>query len=303
MSNIVLGVDLDALKPQFDFSGSGRTLILDGDGPCYRAATTRATIESAMDVFHNIVLAQMMLTESEFCRIHLTGQGSNKNGRFNVPSVKPYQANRRSEKPALLELVRETVAKPDTWLPEYEVFMHMELEADDGIMIDAYEYQENGVVWSEDKDLRMTPFPYYEIDTNIVYMPLRHGWVKEITTHSGKKKAIGHGPMWFWYQMLAGDSADNIQGIKLLEGKKCGHVGAYNAIKDFATVPEAANFVINQYRAVEQDVIAEGHLLWLLRNPEDNVAKYFLGEECDLTKVNRNYIRKLIGENGYFKMA
>lgn len=287
---IVQGVDTSTLPGQFEGAVAGRTLILDGDGPCYVASATAKRLDTAMRNFQQNVLKLMFLTNSEDCRIHLTARDSDKHGRFRVIAAKPYQGQRKGKsKPALLEPLREAVADNSTWLAEYQVMMHRELEADDGMMQDAYRLKDNGVICSEDKDLRMTPYPYYEARKGVVQAGEPVGWVSIAHTPAGNPKLIGQGPLFFWAQMLAGDTADNISGVLRYNGRLCGVAGAYDALKDIRAIPEAANVVIDAYRAIDQNVLAEGWLLWLTRWPGDNVHKYI--SSLDLSAENAAFVQ------------
>lgn len=272
---IIAGIDTSTVEPVFDNAVPGRCLIIDGDGPCYVAAATVKRLDTALKRFQSEILKRMFLAQADTCRIHLTAHNSDKFGRFRVKAFKPYQGNRESKaKPALLEPLRELVAQESTWLPEYWVRMHREKEADDGMIEDAYSLGENGVVTSEDKDLRMTPYPYYDLLTGAVRKSEPEGYVATKYTDAGNVKLVGQGPIFFWGQMLCGDTADNIRGVDKLNGKNCGIETAVAALADAKVQADAANFVIDAYRAINQNVLAEGWLLWLTRSHDDNVIKY-----------------------------
>lgn len=288
------GVDTYALAPQFELKKQGRVLILDGDGPAYRVAATCKRLDTAVRHYQQEMLTQLFLTGSERVRIHLTASGSDKAGRYRVKGAKPYQGNRTNkEKPSLLEPLREAIAHRDNWIAEFDtVIMHKKVEADDGMMQDSYGYKEDGLIWSDDKDLRMTPWPYWEKSKGVI-IPTDHvGSIELAYTPSGTPKMKGHGPLFFWAQMLMGDTADNVQGIYTLDGKKCAVVGAYEYLKHVQTVEEAANAVIYAYRVIDQNPLPEGWMLWLLRNVDDNVWKYF--EELDLTTENRRFLNDCV---------
>ena len=72
------------------------------------------------------------------------------------------------------------------------------------------------------------------------------------------------------------------------EGKKCGHTGAYNALKDVTCINDAANLVIDAYRKIDQNVLAEGWLLWLTRWHKDNVVNYM--RSLELSGDNRQFV-------------
>ena len=290
---IVQGVDLSALPDQFQSAVPGRTLIIDGDGPCYVAAATVKRLDTALRNFQQEILKRMFLAGASDCRIHLTSRDSDKHGRFRVKAGKPYQGNRKSKsKPPLLEPLRELVADNSTWLDDYSVLLHRELEADDGMIQDAYRLGEHGVICSEDKDLRMTPYPYYEIDRGQVQPSQSVGWVSIKHTPSGTPKLTGQGPLFFWAQMLMGDTADNVQGVARYNGKLCGAVGAFDVLKDVRCIHDASNIVLDAYREINQNAVAEGWLLWLTRWHKDNVIQYM--RELNLTPANRDFIEDCV---------
>lgn len=290
---IVQGVDISALPDQFQSAVPGRTLIIDGDGPCYVAAATVKRLDTALRNFQREILKRMFLAGASDCRIHLTARDSDKHGRFRVKAGKPYQGYRKSKaKPPLLEPLRELVADNSTWLDDYSVLLHRELEADDGMMQDAYRLGENGVICSEDKDLRMTPYPYYEIGRGQVQPSQPVGWVSIKHTPSGAPKLTGQGPLFFWAQMLMGDTADNVQGVARYNGKLCGAVCAFDVLKDVTCINDAANIVLDAYREIDQNAVAEGWLLWLTRWHKDNVIQYM--RELNLTGANRDFIEDCV---------
>lgn len=286
---IIHGVDLSKLGDQFQGHVQGRTLILDGDGPAYVAAATVKTLGTAVRKMQQIILTQLFLTKAENAIVHLTASTSHKAGRFNIIAAKPYQGQRESKaKPALLEATRQAIAQRENWLPEFEVVMNHVLEADDAMIIDAYRLKEHGVIWSDDKDLRMTPYPYWEKKTGVLVHPKGFGSLYEAYTPSGQFKCLGYGKKFFWAQMLMGDTADNIQGVKLLAGKLCGPRGAYDYLTPWNDENACANQVIDAYRAIDQNPIPEGWLLWLLRHDGDTFWHYL--NELDWTPANRAYL-------------
>lgn len=287
---LIAGINTDDIPNQFENSVYGRTLIVDGDGPCYVAAATVKRLDTALRNFQSEILKRMFLTGAQHCRIHLTAHNSDKHGRFRVKAAKPYQGQRKGKaKPSLLEPLREAVADNATWLEEYSVVLHRELEADDGMIQDAYLLKEDGITWSEDKDLRMTPYPYFEVSRGQIMPSQPIGWVGIKYTESGNPKMVGQGPMFFWYQMLGGDQADHIQGVLKYNGKQCGITGAYNVLKDVTCIEDAANIVIDAYRAIDQNVLAEGWLLWLTRWHKDNVVNYI--NERKLSETNQAFVQ------------
>jgi len=286
------GVQLSDLDSPFDGCVIGRTLVMDGDAACYKATNDAKKMDTAIRRFTTRIYEAMFLTKAEFARVHLTPKGCFKNGRHLLLGAKPYQANRGGKpKPPLLEPLRSTA--PSLFLPHENVVVygHMEIEADDAIMHDAYSIP-NSIVWSEDKDLNIVPCPRYCIKTGrtlVLHPGDRFGWIGTRSTEAGKIKSDGHGTKFFWLQMLMGDTADNVKGILKFDGKLCGEVAALTALKDIVCENHAANLVINAYRVINQNPLPEAEALWLQRMPGDTAAGYIWSTE--LTDNNRMFIQ------------
>ena len=146
------------------------------------------------------------------------------------------------------------------------------------------------MIWSDDKDLRCTPFYYYNQETGQVDGFEPHGYVKEKILPSGVRKVIGRGPIFFWAQMLMGDSADNVVGLTRYYGKKIGPSGTYRLLKSVRSADNAANIVVAAYKQNEQNVIAEGHLLHLMQHPRQTIEDYMLS--FDLSNENAAFVRE-----------
>ncbi len=277
------------LRDQFNGFVQGRILIVDADGPAYVASSKAKTVATAVKTFQQIILTKMFLTESKSASLHLTAASSHKNMRFSVLAYKPYQGNRvGKDKPALLEATRYAVAQESNWLPEYSVCMHHVLEADDGMIIEAHQYKQDGVTDSEDKDLRMTPYPFWDAKTGRIVQAKGFGEVFLRSTPAGSVKCLGLGLKFFWAQMLMGDTADNIKGVERLNGKLCGPAATFEALNALHTQDEVANYVFDAYRVINQNPIPEAWLLWLLRTPLDNVFTYF--SEIKFSEQNAAYL-------------
>lgn len=292
------GLDLSKVPSTFEDYTPGRTLILDGDGPAYVAAATVKRLDTAIKRFQTAVITRMYLTKSEFGSVHLTSSDSIKNNRFLMKGMKPYQGNRNGkDKPSLLEPLREAMEHSESWLPEFRCILHRELEADDGMIMEAYSLGLSGVISSEDKDLRMTPYLYHELGTGQILDACGFGslWLK---TDTKTKKLAGHGPKFFWGQMLCGDRADNIVGLTRLGGQLVGDVGAYNALMDVGRFEDdTANFVIDQYRMTGQNPIPEAWMLYLIRRPGDTVLHYF--NTIRFSRENSEYLKECQAREWY----
>lgn len=286
------GVDISGLGSPFEGVVVGRTLIMDGDSACYKVTTTAKKMDTAIRRFTTEIYEAMYLTKAESARVHLTPKGCFKNGRHLLLGAKPYQAQRSSVKPTLLEPLR--LLAPSLFQPHeaIQVFAHYDIEADDAVMMDSYSV-ENSIVWSEDKDLNIVPSARYCIRTGRTLLLTpgdRFGWVGTRKTEGGAVKSDGHGTKFFWLQMLMGDTADNIKGIIKLDGKNCGEVSALAALEHVSCENHAANLVINGYRAIGQNPLPEAEALWLIRMRGDTAAGYIWS--LDLTPLNRAFIQE-----------
>ena len=285
------GLELSEVPAQFEGYQPGRTLVLDGDGPAYVVAAKVRRLDTAIQRFQRAVLERMYLTKSEMASVHLTKSGSYKCGRSLMKGVKPYQGQRNGKvKPALLEPLREAMQHRENWLPEFRVVLHDQLEADDGMVMEAEELAHTCVVSSEDKDLRLTRYMWHCIETGRIYPALTQddGFLELKFTPAGTAKIAGRGPLFFWGQMLAGDSADNVRGLIKVGPTLCGPVKAVSVLEGVTDQHEAANRVIELYSQINQNPLPEGYCLWLWRRPGDNFLEYL--KELSLSEKNKEFI-------------
>lgn len=294
----LMGVNLDLLPDEYGRSTSGRVLLADADSDVYKAAATVKTVPTGVRRVHSAVLEHIFLADCTTGEAYLTAPDSLKAGRFKIRAVQPYQGHRSSgAKPPLLSAVRDGVWHAE---PPEEFTVHLErvVEADDAMMIRSYQLGDMGVVSSDDKDLRMTPFRYYDRGRGVVLEPDPIGQLWMDFTPGGEKKLLGHGLKFFWAQMMMGDSADHIKGLIKWEGKNCGKVTAYNVLHPLPTMFEVSNTVIDGYRAINQNPLPEAWLLWLLRNHDDNAWKYF--NELEWTPANRAFLLDCVARPDWF---
>lgn len=299
----VLGIDLNAeVEPLFESTVPGTVLLSDGDGPAYRAAATAKTLPTAYRRFIQEILAEQFVTKTATAEVYLTASTAKKADRELYPTFKPYQGNRNGKKkPALLEPLRQYLANDPEGLPEgMEVQMEHYWEADDRLIMRAHILGEHAVMRSDDKDLRLTPGPYYENSTaSIDRISDRFGWIAEDFTPSGSLKIKGHGTAFFFAQLLHGDMADNVRGIDRLHGKLCGPVATLKYLSSVDSEDEAANRILWEYAKIGQDVLAEAQMLWLRRDEQDCAYRYLMELNLDqdlkvwLTKLN-DYHREIL---------
>lgn len=266
--------NLPDLPDQFKPSGD-RVLIMDGDAACYEASSKYVKLDTAVRCVHMKILEAMFLTNCKKARVHITPAGCKKAGRGNLIGIKPYQGNRKDkEKPPLLEALRQNI---QGLLKDknIEVFAHYDIEADDAVVQDSYYYGNDGLVYSPDKDLRMVVYPYYDLSTGrILTVSNRLGNIVLASTSSGLRHPEGQGLKFFWWQMLMGDTADNIRGLDKYQGKNIGMVKSYEILNPIKNELEVATKVLSMYREIDQNPFPEAYALWLLRSHADSFMAY-----------------------------
>ena len=269
-------IEIPDLDNQFE-GKAGRMLIMDGDAACYEAAYKYKKLDTAIRCVHTKILEAMFLTNSKTARVHITPKGCTKCNRANLNTVLPYQGNRKgTPKPPLLEPLRQCI-QGLLHDDNIEIVPHYDIEADDGIVYDSYTYANSDiVVWSADKDLRCVPCCYYDISTGRTSrIPNRFGYVGNPSTGMlDSSKLQGHGTKFFWWQMLMGDTADNVRGLQKCDGKSVGKVRGFGLIQNFKDEAECAEFVLRKYLDIGQNPYPEGEAMWLHRWEGDSFVGY-----------------------------
>jgi 5'-3' exonuclease len=173
---------------------------------------------------------------------------------------------------------------------EYEVAAPG-LEADDAICIYQSKALAEGrstIICSRDKDLRQCKGWHYswECGHQASVGPLLVDELGSLTNRNQGKvdklgknkplKVLGTGSKFFYYQLLTGDSTDNIQGIM---GR--GPAFAYNLLKDVATDRECYELVAEVYVKTYGDVWEEklremADLLYIIKDTDEegNLVKW-----------------------------
>jgi len=143
--------------------------------------------------------------------MHLTHGASTKGDRFLVAQAQPYQGQRNAgRKPRNWEFLRDWMENYEG--PEYMTKIWRTREADDGMAHVCHQIAAQKkllhVVHTADKDMRMFCGVHVSWkDLLITEVPL--GTYDIIGTDG---KLYGH--KWFWHQMLTGDAADHIPGLR-----------------------------------------------------------------------------------------
>lgn len=210
-----------------------RMLLVDGDGLAYYCAGNDDTsIGEARARLIEKVSGAQRACGAEGVRILLTNSGSHKGHRYAIARVKPYQGQRvNSRRPKNWRGLRELMESGSV---PFKVEGTSVAEADDLFGQYAYAAPGDTVIYTQDKDMRMLPGYHLDWVSNRMH---RVDWITNLdgtlsvldSTFNDKQ----YGPLWFWLQMLHGDTADHIPGLPKFKDSKgklkaCGEVTATN---------------------------------------------------------------------------
>jgi DNA polymerase-1 len=243
----------------------GRVLHLDGDYAAYFCAggdgmqphIAREVTEARIDRATRMAGATAAV-------VHLTHGASDKGGRFDIATVKPYQGQRAGHKPKNWRTVREYLELAPYKLWKRAIWRDREADDGMGLASNCYNPMRNIVIHTRDKDMRMLPGTHMTwMDWIIVHVP------------EGAYEVIGadgetYGHKWFWLQMLQGDSADHIPGLEKYEGKDCGKVTAAELLAGTRCNADAFDVVRGAYRSTYMETwgdrfAEQAGLLWIRR--------------------------------------
>ena len=179
-----------------------------------------------------------------------------------VATVKPYKGTRKEEKPFHFNNLTAYI------IGNYDTRISNGIEADDLICIEQWSRREHNdtIICTRDKDLRMCPGLHFGWECG-----LQPSFGPELVDHKGwlkpdnKGKIKGVGLKSFFYQMLVGDTVDNIPGCP-----KVGTVKAMQLLEPCNTKREHDLAVISAYQKVYPDnykemIEEQSKLLWMIR--------------------------------------
>ncbi len=202
-------------KPEFD------KCFIDADSILYRIAATTDSLTQAKGHFDTSLKAIMRDTDSVQGFVAVKGKG---NFRFEI--AEDYKGNRSSSDmdPKMKAMLDDLYQY--AW--DTDCFQSHNCEADDVVSIwatEALELENTFVIAHIDKDIDMIPGWHYNFNKKNLY------YIEPDDAHLKLCK-----------QMLTGDSADNIKGLK--------GVGEKTALKilDGVSADDALNVVIDQWR-------------------------------------------------------
>ena len=214
-------------------------VLIDGDILTYRAAFSceGQPIEDAYDKIDELVeeiMGAVSFDEaSQNYEMFITGKG---NFRYDVQET--YKQNRSGKpKPEHLQGLRDYLVEA------YDAEVSVGQEADDDITIRATELGPDAIIASIDKDFLQVPCYHYNLNKKTLVK------VEEF-----------EGLLFFYTQILMGDKADNVFGIKGV-----GPVKAGKLLQDATTEQELYNICLDAYDGDRRKVVENGRLLWLRR--------------------------------------
>lgn len=208
-----------------------RVLQLDTDGVLYNVCKPQISLESNVKQVHNRIEHLRKCAGAAHVNSHTTLWL--KGGREQMAYYQHYQKKRNQHAdPAMTERVAElrrairdyssaTVTPCPQWFVEADdsmTRMHNEHIARTGDVM-------SSVIGTDDKDLDMNCGAVMNLKTTkITYCGewFNGAWIKDFGKteyDTKKKKLVGRGHSFFWAQMLAGDTVDNIAGLPKLSAE------------------------------------------------------------------------------------
>jgi DNA polymerase-1 len=268
-----------------------RILLVDADGLAYYCAGNDDTTpgEARVNLLNKVAAAQRITGAGEV-RLLTTASGSHKGHRYAIARVKPYQGQRtNNRRPANWRYLRDLLEAGTIGPP---VELTTTAEADDLFAYYAYNFPDDCVIYTQDKDMRMLPglhLDWVSHRTHRVEYSLN--WCRQETRahnvipYNSVFNDKQYGPRWFWMQMLHGDNADNIPGLPLARCKYGGGPitpdGKLNKVGEAAapkildahsdlTLAGAVELAYRSYYGERWlvEIIEQACLLWLRRVPD-----------------------------------
>lgn len=260
-----------------------RILLVDGDGLAYYCAGKDDTDagEARASLVNKIKSAARMVG-AERIIVLLTLPGSHKGHRYAIARVKPYQGQRtNSKRPKNWQALRDYMEGEGF---PYEVHGTLVAEADDLFGWYAYNWPDDVIIYTQDKDMRMLPGLHLDwVSHRLHKVEYNLSWARErdrmynVRPTDSVFNEKQYGPKWFWLQMLHGDSADHIPGLpKYRLGDKLkpvGEVTAGNMLSPPTVADGYADTVATYYQGYYGErwlveLMEQACLLWMRRVPE-----------------------------------
>jgi 5'-3' exonuclease len=260
-------------------------LLIDGDVLVYRMGFASQSQENGPEpISHAVHLVKKTVGDmckkfnTDNAKVFLTSNDKS-NFRFEIAKTLPYKGNRdkkynpkAAEKPFHYNTLRRYI------LSNYNSVEIYGQEADDAMAIAQMAYIDDPyfetVICTIDKDLHQVPGKHYNFVTEKLFTATDPGELELVESEdkkgAKKYKIKGFGCKWFYAQMLLGDSADNIPGLKGF-----GPVKVFNILNKFNTEKDLYDKVKGLYLDRLEDEMTEedicnrvyevADLLWMRR--------------------------------------
>lgn len=196
--------------------------------------------------------------------LYLTGKG---NFRYEVAKAREYKGNRKQIKPFHYNYIKAYLQA------RWGAIVVDGMEADDALAIHQTSRlkEKDTIICSRDKDLKQVEGFHYtwECGKQGSWGP---AWVSELGNLSlpSPKKLVGTGAMFFYSQLLTGDSTDTYDGLP-----GCGPIGAFKTLDGLASVRDCFQATLQAYEEKFQEDARErmneqAQLAWMIRELDED---------------------------------
>ncbi len=289
------------IKHILDIEDEKKVLLIDGDILVYNIAHVVEKINSydgeKLSNYPLMKVQEMVEKKMDYIlfacphdvvELYLTSTDKS-NFRYAEAKTLPYKENRKGKpKPFHYNAIRQFL------MNRYKAVVIIGKEADDELSLRATQEMAKGghpIIATSDKDLNMIECTIYNIGQSKMvkyesgHFDIGYLW-KEIKMMKKKHKEKdtylkktntslkGRGLMWFYAQMILGDIADNIPGVKGV-----GDVGVYDLLSDCKTEKELFDVVWGLYQEKEygKDRFLEvARLLWMQTDEIEDIRDYLI---------------------------
>lgn len=222
--------------------------LIDGDLIAFRcsAAAENDSFEIARYYMEQLLDNILLSTKADEMFLALTGDN---NFRYQV--YPEYKANRTGQpRPQFLEECKEYLHL------QYNAVYADGCEADDLLGIEQTKDIKNTIICSLDKDLRQIPGYHYSWE-------ISGGTADKRWTKREEFANVSHfdGMKFFYYQLLIGDTTDNIKGVQGI-----GKVKANRILDGLTTEQEMFEAVRDAY-SNDEEMLMNGQCLYIMREP------------------------------------
>lgn len=208
------------------------------------------TPEPLENCLHTLKQMIVAVQEATGARTYYGYSGSGKVFREDVSTIVKYKGNREGAiRPVHLEAMKEYLIR------NHGCQIITGIEADDACSIDCRDgwkkYQRTGdklILAFTDKDYYQVPGFIYHVDSASMHeYGEGFGW---LAISDDRKKVTGRGRMWLYFQVMAGDDADNYYPNSANPGMRWGDVSAFETLKDAKNDKEAFEALVAGYKRI-----------------------------------------------------